>query len=152
MQTLWQIGDDVRVTRNVRDDGTYPGASMGDMLVRRGSVGTVVDIGTFLQDQVIYTVHFLSLDRVVGCREEELIGADEPWLPSRYETRDRVMAAKRLTLDSEHSVPPGAIGEILRVMRDGQAPVYHMHFECLPGRTLAVPESALLIQQGQPDA
>jgi len=26
----------------------------------------------------------------VGCREEELIGADEPWTPSRFEFRDWV--------------------------------------------------------------
>ena len=144
MQTLWDIGDSVRVTRNVRDDGTYPGAEMGELLVRRGSVGTIIDIGTFLQDQVIYTVHFLEIDRIIGCREEEVIGADEPWIPSVYETRDRVVAAKVLALGKDKSIPRGAIGEVLRVMRDGLSPVYHIHFECLPGRTLAVPESALV--------
>ncbi|MEI7428981.1 MAG: nitrogen fixation protein NifZ [Betaproteobacteria bacterium] len=144
MQTLWDIGDSIRVTRNVRDDGTYPGADMGELLVRRGSVGTIIDTGTFLQDQIIYTVHFLETDRIVGCREEEVIGADEPWIPSIYETRDRVVAAKMLALGKDLSVPRGAIGEILRVMRDGDAPVYHIHFDCLPGRTLAVPESALI--------
>src|ERR1035437_6389383 len=101
MQTLWDIGDSVRVTRNVRDDGTYPGAEMGELLVRRGSVGTIIDIGTFLQDQVIYTVHFLEIDRIIGCREEEVIGADEPWIPSVYETRDRVVAAKVLALGKD---------------------------------------------------
>jgi nitrogen fixation protein NifZ len=144
MQTLWEVGDAVRVVRNVRDDGTYPGASMGDLLIRRGSVGTVVDIGTFLQDQVIYTVHFLDADRRVGCREEELIGGDEPWIPSIFESRDRVAAAKILALGNEKSIPRGAVGEVLRVMRDGDAPVYHIHFDCMPGRTLAVPESAVV--------
>ena len=144
MQTLWEVGDAVRVVRNVRDDGTYPGASMGDLLIRRGSVGTVVDIGTFLQDQVIYTVHFLEVDRRVGCREEELIGGDEPWIPSVFESRDRVAAAKILALGNEKSIPRGAVGEVLRVMRDGDAPVYHIHFDCMPGRTLAVPESAVV--------
>ncbi len=144
MQTLWDVGDAVRVLRNVRDDGTYPGASMGDLLIRRGSVGTVVDIGTFLQDQVIYTVHFLDADRRVGCREEELMGRDEPWIPSVFESRDRVAAAKILALGNDKSVPRGAVGEVLRVMRDGDAPVYHIHFDCLPGRTLAVPESAVV--------
>lgn len=143
MQTQWTFGDTVRVVRNVRDDGTYPGAGRGDLLVRRGSVGTVVEIGTFLQDQIIYSVHFLDIDRVVGCREEELIGGDEPWLPSVFEARERVATGKVLALGGERCVPRGAVGEILRVIRDGEAPVYHIHFDCLPGRTLAVPESAL---------
>jgi nitrogen fixation protein NifZ len=151
MKTLWEIGDGVRVTRNVRDDGTYPGADMGDLLVRRGSVGTIVDIGTFLQDQIIYTVHFLETDRIIGCREEEVIGADEPWIPSIYESRDRVVTAKILALGMDISIPRGAIGEVLRVMRDGSAPVYHIHFECLPGHTLAVPESALESLRGARD-
>ncbi len=144
METLWDIGDTVRVVRNVRDDGTYPGAAMGDLLIRRGSVGTVVDVGTFLQDQIIYTVHFLDVDRLVGCREEELIGADEPWIPSIFESRERIAAGKTLVLGKDASIPCGAVGEILRVVRDGDAPVYYIHFDCLPGRTLAVPESAVV--------
>lgn len=142
MRTRWQIGEDVRVARNVRNDGTYPGITTGELLVRRGSVGTIVDVGTFLQDQIIYSVHFLDIDRVVGCREEELLGAEEDWVPSRYETRERVRARRALSLGGEVSVPPGAIGEILQVVR-GEPVAYHVHFECLPGRVLAVPELAL---------
>jgi len=86
----YDYGDEVRVIRNVRNDGTYPGLDVGAFLVRRGSVGYVVNVGTFLQDQVIYSVHFLEEQKVVGCREEELIRADEPWRPSRFEFRDKV--------------------------------------------------------------
>lgn len=146
MITQWDIGDSVRVTRNVRNDGTYPGAAMGDLLIRRGSVGTVIDVGTFLVDQIIYTVHFLDVDMIVGCREEELIGGDEPWVPSTFESRERVAAAKILALSGDCKVPRGSIGEILRVVRTGTSEndlLYHVHFDCLPGRTLAVPESAL---------
>ncbi|WP_153110190.1 nitrogen fixation protein NifZ [Propionivibrio limicola] len=146
MITQFDLDDDVRVIRNVRNDGTYPGADMGDLLVRRGSVGTVIDVGTFLIDQIIYTVHFLDVDRIVGCREEELIGADEPWVPSTFESRERVAAAKVLALGDDCKVPRGSIGEVLRVVRNGTEisdVIYHIHFDCLPGRTLAVPESAL---------
>ena len=139
----WDIGDTVRVVRNVRNDGTFPGAAVGELLVRCGSAGTVIDVGTFLIDQIIYTVHFLDIDRIVGCREEELIGADEPWLPSAFASRERVAAGKPLRLTAQTRIEAGSIGEILRVMRDGEAPVYHIHFDCLPGRVLAVPESAL---------
>ena len=143
IQSRWQIGDEVRVTRNVRDDGTYPGAQMGELLVRRGSVGHVVDVGTFLMDQIIYSVHFLDINRIVGCREEELIGAEEDWVPSRYETRERVRAGRPLGVNGEVLVPVDAIGEIMKVLRaDGQA-AYHVHFDCQPGRIFAIPEAAL---------
>lgn len=148
MQSRWDFGDSVRVTRNVRNDGTYAGAETGALLIRRGSVGTVVDIGTFLQDQIIYSVHFLEDDRIVGCREEELFDGDEAWIPSLFEARERVRSGKVLVLGNDHQVPRGAIGEVLRVLRDGEAAVYHIHFDCLPGRTLAVPESALMSLAG----
>lgn len=153
MKTRWDFGEDVRVTRNVRNDGTFPGAELGELLVRRGSIGTVVDIGTFLQDQVIYSVHFLDINRIVGCREEELIGAEEAWRPSAYEARERVITRRTLRLGDDIRVPPGALGEVLRVRRDDEAAgvVYHVHFDCLPGRTLAVPESALAGPGGRCD-
>ncbi|MBS3936872.1 MAG: nitrogen fixation protein NifZ [Sulfuritalea sp.] len=143
MTPTWEYGDAVRVTRNVRNDGTYPGVATGDLLVRRGSVGNVVDVGTFLMDQVIYSVHFLDINRIVGCRAEELIGADEEWVPSRYEVREQVRAAKALSAHAEVLVPVGASGEVLKVLRADESIVYHVHFDCRPGRVFAVPESAL---------
>ena len=143
MQTRWDLGDAVRVLRNVRNDGTYPGIDTGALLIRRGSVGHVVDVGTFLQDQIIYSVHFLDAGRIVGCREEELQGGDAPWLPSTFEVRERVRARQILALGDELRVPQWAVGEVLRVVREREEVAYHVHFACLPGRTLAVPEAAL---------
>ena len=143
MRSLWDLGDRVRVTRNVRNDGTFPGVDTGDLLIRRGSLGAVVDIGTFLQDQIIYSVHFLDDDRIVGCREEELIDGYEAWIPSKFEARERVVTRKILVLDKDSRVPQGAVGEVLRVVREAESIIYHLHFDCLPGRTLAVPETAL---------
>ncbi len=143
IDATWDFGDAVRVTRNVRNDGTYPGAATGDLLVRRGSIGNVVDIGTFLQDQIIYSVHFLDINRIVGCRQEELIDIDDPWVPSRYEVRERVFAGKALVANGAELVPLGALGEIMQVIRDTDPPTYHLHFECQPGRIFAVPEAAL---------
>ena len=60
MDTRWDFGESVRLIRNVRNDGTYPGLETGAPLVRRGSIGFVVDIGTFLQDQIIYSVNFID--------------------------------------------------------------------------------------------
>lgn len=143
MHSRWELGDSVRVIRNVRNDGTYCGAATGDLLVRRGSVGAVVDIGTFLQDQIIYSVHFIDDDRIVGCREEELADAGEPWIPSLFESREWVRARRVLSLGSTLRVPRGALGQVLRVVSQDDAAIYHVHFDSLPGRTLAVPESAL---------
>lgn len=144
MEFRWDFGDSVRVVRNVRNDGTYPHMDTGMLLVRRGSVGTVVDIGTFLQDQIIYSVHFLDIDRIVGCREEELIDIADDWTPSRFETRERVAAAAGLSVGGQVLVPLGAVGEILKVIRDDRGGVlYHVHFDCLPGRPLGVPEGSL---------
>jgi len=139
----YDYGDEVRVVRNVRNDGTYPGLDVGAPLVRRGSVGYVVNIGTFLQDQVIYSVHFLNEQRLVGCREEELIPADAPWTPSQFEFRDKVASRINLAVGGEIVAPIGAEGEILKVLRhsDPAQAQYHVRF---PGRTLQVPENALL--------
>ena len=149
MRYEFDMGDAVRVIRNVKDDGTYPGADVGQLLVRRGSVGHVVDVGTFLQDQIIYSVHFLDINRIIGCREEELIGADEEWVPSRYEFREKVRTALPLGKEGEILVPQNALGEIIKVVRHAQGGVaYQVHFfDELPGRLLQVPETALLPSQ-----
>jgi nitrogen fixation protein NifZ len=142
MRPEFDYGDEVRVLRNVRNDGTYPGLDVGKPLVRRGSVGFVRDMGTFLQDQIIYSVHFLVEDKLVGCREEELQPADAPWTPSRFEFRDKVAARIPLGIQGRVLVKQGEVGEILKVLRGVTGDVsYHVHFS---GRsTIQVPECAL---------
>lgn len=148
MRPRWDEGDAVRVTRNVRNDGTFPGVNVGALLVRRGRIGHVRSLGTFLQDQIIYSVHFLDEARVVGCREEELIGVDEPWQESRFEVREIVRAARALAIRGEVQVPAGARGEIMDLDRGETAGIlYHVHFDCLPGNPLQVPESALAARE-----
>jgi nitrogen fixation protein NifZ len=136
----FDFGETVRITRNVRNDGTYPGMEVGDLLIRRGSVGNILNVGTFLQDQVIFTVHFLGVDRMVGCRLEELIPADEPWNPSRFEFRDKVVCTIDLGIQGNILVAKGTDGEVFKVIRDNELIQYHVAFS---GRTLQVPETAL---------
>lgn len=141
MRPAFDYGAAVRVIRNVRNDGTFPGLPTGAPLIRRGSIGYVRDVGTFLQDQLVYTVHFLDADRLVGCRQEELLPADAPWQESRYEFRDKVMAGPALAVRGAVVVPAGARGEITRVWRDVPGGVvYEVLFD---DRVLQVPESAL---------
>jgi len=141
MEQRFDFGEAVRLTRNVRNDGTFPGLEVGNLLIRRGSVGYVMNVGTFLQDQVIYTVNFLDHGRVVGCREEELQPAAEAWVESRFETREKVVARVTLAVGGEVRAAAGAEGEVLKVLRDLTDGVqYHVRF---PGHTLQVPESVL---------
>lgn len=136
MLPKFEYGEAMRVIRNVRNDGTYPGQETGTLLVPRGSIGYVRDLGTFLQDQLIYSVHFLEAERVVGCREEELQPADAPWAPSRFEFRQKVAARGRVLVER------GEVGEVIKVIADGGGVFsYHIYF---PGdKVLQVPETAL---------
>ncbi|MEF8712385.1 MAG: nitrogen fixation protein NifZ [Accumulibacter sp.] len=144
MLPRWDYGDAVRVTRNVRNDGTFPGVPTGDLLVRRGRIGHVRGVGTFLQDQIIYSVHFLDEGRLVGCREDELIDANEAWIENRFEVRQRVRARRPLAVGGEVRVPAGSRGQILNLDKSGtQGVVYQTHFDCLAGVPLWVPEAAL---------
>lgn len=141
MEHKFEYGQEVRVTRNVRNDGTYAGLEVGDFLVKRGSTGFIRSVGTFLQDQIIYGIHFLNEDKVVGCREEELIAAEEAWVPSKYEFRDKVRPNKTLAVSGEVIANIGDLGEVIKVVRDHPAGVhYHIYF---PGHTLMVPEQSL---------
>lgn len=141
MRPEFQYGDAVRVTRNVRNDGTFPGEVTGALLVRRGSVGYVRDVGTFLQDQLIYSVDFMDAGRMVGCREQELQSADAPWIPTRFEFRDKVTPKVSLGLRGDIIAKPGDSGEVEKVLREQEdGPAYHVRFH---GRTLMVPETAL---------
>ncbi|MEY3221142.1 MAG: hypothetical protein RIT27_2499 [Pseudomonadota bacterium] len=137
----FEYGETVRVIRNIRNDGTYPNLATGELLVRRGTVGYVTNIGTFLQDQIIYTVHFLELDRMVGCREEELQLASIGWIPSRFESRDKVRTLKTLTIQGQIVAARGDIGEVFKVLRDHDTLIYQVIFG---DRVLQVPESSLI--------
>ena len=142
MKPHYDYGDEVRVTRNVRNDGTYPGKEVGEFLLRRGSVGYVQNVGTYLQEYTIYSVHFVEADVLVGCKEDELVPASDPWVPSLYEFRDKVNTTIPLAIRGEVVVEPGTTGEVLKVLRDeGEVVQYHVRF---PGRTLQVPESVLV--------
>lgn len=148
MRPRFDQGDAVRVLRNVRNDGTYPGMDTGALLVRRGSIGYVRDLGVFLQDQIIYSVHFIESGRFVGCREAELQPAADPWTPSRFESRDRVSARLTLAQQGRVLVAPGEVGEVLKVLRGAPRPdgspgevAYHVLFSSRC--TVEVPESAL---------
>ena len=141
MLPLYNYSDAVRVTKSIYNDGTYPGLKRGVLLVKKGSIGDVQNVGRFLQDQIIYIINFMDLNRIVGCRESELIPAEESWIESEFEFREHVRAGKSLAINGSIIVEKGQEGEVLKVIRNKQEEVrYHVWFN---GHTLNVPEQAL---------
>ena len=69
------IGQKVKLIKEIVNDGTYPHAPIGTLMMPAGSIGYIKSIGEFLQVIRVYEVHFLGVDapvEVVGCRENEL--------------------------------------------------------------------------------
>jgi nitrogen fixation protein NifZ len=79
------VGERVVSRSVIRNDGTYVGRDIGDVLVGRGDLGYVRSIGTFLQQFYIYAVEFVDSGHQVGMRAKELCTLDH--LP------DEVLAA-----------------------------------------------------------
>ncbi|NVO16705.1 MAG: nitrogen fixation protein NifZ [Rhodoplanes sp.] len=69
-------GEKVQSTKYVKNDGTYPRREIGDILVRKGDVGYVRDVGTFLQQFYVYAVEFVDSAVIVGMRGRELVSLD----------------------------------------------------------------------------
>lgn len=65
-------GQKVRSMALIRNDGTYPQAQVGDVLIEPGAIGYVHHIGTFLARHYIYAVEFVKEGRLVGMRAREL--------------------------------------------------------------------------------
>jgi nitrogen fixation protein NifZ len=68
----FDYGQKVRSKRMIRNDGTFPGRDVGEVLVKKGDEGYVASIGTFLQQFYIYGVYFSEKGYTVGCRGKEL--------------------------------------------------------------------------------
>jgi nitrogen fixation protein NifZ len=78
------FGDKVLAKRTVRNDGTYAGKEIGDVLCRKGEAGYIVSIGTFLQQFYIYAVEFTESGNRVGMKRKELelaVPRDEQEIP-----------------------------------------------------------------------
>ncbi len=74
---LYSYGEKVRAKRMVRNDGTFPGKDVGEVLVKKGEIGYVTSIGTFLQQFYIYGVEFVETGYKVGMRRKELDPVEE---------------------------------------------------------------------------
>jgi nitrogen fixation protein NifZ len=68
----FNFGEKVRSRKTVRNDGTFRGKEIGEILVKKGDVGYVTSIGTFLQQFYIYGVDFYEHGYRVGMKSREL--------------------------------------------------------------------------------
>src|SRR6266536_2424797 len=68
----FNYGEKVKSRKTVRNDGTFCGRDIGDILVRKGDIGYVTSIGTFLQQFYIYGVEFVAHGYRVGMKGPEL--------------------------------------------------------------------------------
>ncbi len=103
--SLYRVGQRVRLTKTIRNDGTYPHAGVGDILIEAGAEGYVRKIGDFLQTIRVYEVNFIEEGLIFGCREAELESALEDdgydevaeelrWLKEHRATRAAEKAAQ----------------------------------------------------------
>jgi nitrogen fixation protein NifZ len=72
----FKMGERVVSRTVIRNDGTYNGKDIGEVLVNKGEIGFVTSIGTFLQQFYIYAVEFVDSGHRVGMRAKELCTLD----------------------------------------------------------------------------
>ncbi len=74
---VFRLGQRVRITKPIRNDGSNPFHAPDAILVEPGAEGYVKHIGDFLQVIRIYDVHFIEEGSTFGCREAELEAVGE---------------------------------------------------------------------------
>ncbi|AEH63158.1 nitrogen fixation protein NifZ [Zymomonas mobilis] len=69
---VFPVGTKVKSRLYIKNDGTFIGADIGEILINKGDVGYIRDIGVFLQRYYIYAVDFVERGKIVGMRKREL--------------------------------------------------------------------------------
>jgi nitrogen fixation protein NifZ len=96
----FKFGERVICRSTIRNDGTFAGKDIGHVLVRKGDIGYVRSIGTFLQQFYIYSVEWVGRGYQVGMRAKELCTLDD--LPEEVMAQfaDRLEQLKQLGSDT----------------------------------------------------
>jgi len=72
----FSFGERVVSRTTIRNDGTFPGRDIGEVLIKKGDIGYITSIGTFLQQFYIYSTEFVEHSYRVGMRAKELMSLD----------------------------------------------------------------------------
>ncbi|MBI5588189.1 MAG: nitrogen fixation protein NifZ [Deltaproteobacteria bacterium] len=133
----YEIGEHVRLLFDVKSDGTVQGRKRGEMLLNAGAEGYVKGRGNFLMDEVIYDIHFVKEDIIIGCREKELALFDKPWSPAAFSMGDNVVAAFDLISRGALLAEAGAHGTVTAVLsHPARGYVFEVKFEGADGLCL----------------
>ncbi len=81
----FNFGEKVKSRKVVRNDGTFTGAEIGETLVKKGEIGYIKSINTFLQQYYIYAVDFPERGYAVGMKGRELESLDNPRPPKEIQ-------------------------------------------------------------------
>lgn len=76
----FKVGQKVALLEDIVNDGTYPHAKIGTLMMPKGKVGYIKSMGEFLQVIRVYEVHFIGSEmelEIIGCREHELEALDD---------------------------------------------------------------------------
>jgi len=154
MDAQFDYGEKVRVIKNIRNDGTFMGKNRGALLIRRGSEGYIKGVGKFLQDQVIYQVHFLEQGVTVGCRETELADLSAPWVDREFERGDTVVVQQALGSAGNVVVKLGEVGTVLGLESEQKPFYYKVSFrrtdDSIESNSWIIPETVLKMDQQAP--
>lgn len=145
-QPKYDYDTQVRVIRNIRNDSYGPDQRKGQLLIRRGTTGFIRNSGIYQQDQIIYQVHFIETDQIIGCREVELIPANDSWIQNKFEAGDTISLKINLQYRGTIIAKKRSQHKVMRVDRSDQHAILY-HFNIM-NMDFEVPESALkLVQQ-----
>lgn len=114
----FEPGKEVRVVRNIRNDGSFRDRDKGDLLVTAGSTGIVRSCGYFLQTQLIYQVYIEAENKVVGVRDSEVIDATLPWVPCLFRSLDKAKLTCSLVMFGRPLASKGDVIEVYRAHRN----------------------------------
>ncbi|SEF61899.1 nitrogen fixation protein NifZ [Vibrio hangzhouensis] len=112
------VGSQVRLIRNVRNDGSFSELNKGDLLAEQGAVGEVRSSGYYLQNQIVYQVFFPARNLLVGIKETELIDVNLEWVPCLFRSLDKARLTLALKVRDDIIAVKGDLVEVQRVFRD----------------------------------
>lgn len=104
-------GERVIARSVIRNDGTYNGRDIGEVLVNKGEIGYVTNINTFLQQFYIYAVDFIDSGHRVGMRAKELCTLDNLPEDVLAQLGDRASALRALGSSANSASTAPASGD-----------------------------------------
>lgn len=141
MRPKFTFSEEVRVVRAIRNDGTVAGFAPARCW-SGAAAPALCATGAFLQDQIIYQIHFPETDRIIGCREQELIPITQPWLAGNLQYGDSVTCQMALAVNGDVVVSAGQRGRIEATDRGETGDSYTVDFS---GRWFRVPARAITL-------